>query len=428
VRGVFSRLAILGIAALPRLIAQGQAGNQAGNQDGSPDSIFSTIPFEQWLNENNQARIRWTLHLSDPELSSHQRLIVNLDAQVDGAELARRRGEGQLMILVQLSDNKSRTWQNHQAIDLEQIRAGIKPDNAVFTQPFFVLPGDYRVSVAVFDSASGEHSVIKRNLHVAPLKNDPLPDLWRDLPAVEFPGPESSSDRWYLPSVAGRLKLAVETRHPVNISLLVNLTPPERFSASTGMQNRNLEALLPATKVLSQVEWRNARLNIELLDLARRRVTYRKENIQALDWSKARTALDHVNPGIIDTRSLANRRYSADFFLNRISRQIIFPNDAVGTPRVVIVLSSTVFFEPGVELRPIRLASRPNITVIYIRYRLRPAGFVDPMGRPRRTDAAGVGDELAPLLKPLAPRIFDVATPEQFRRTLALVLDLIAQL
>jgi hypothetical protein len=431
VRGVFSRLAILGIAALPRLIAQGQAGNQAGNQDGSPDSIFSTIPFEQWLNENNQARIRWTLHLSDPELSSHQRLIVNLDVQVEGSELARRRGEGQLMILVQLSDSKSRTWQNHQAIDLDRIQAGIKPDNAVFTQPFFVLPGDYRVSVAVFYSASGEHSIIKRNLHVAPLKNDPLPDIWSDLPAVEFPGPQSSFDRWYLPSVAGRLKLAVETRHPMNVALLVNLTPPERFSASTGMQNRNLEALLPATKVLSQVEWHNAKFSLELLDLARRRVTYRQENNlennQTLDWSKASSALDHVNPGIIDARSLANRRYSADFFLNRISRQIIFPNEAVRTPRVVIVLSSTVFFEPGVELRAIRLASRPDVTVIYIRYHLRPAVLVDPTGRPRRTYTTGVEDELAPLLKPLAPRIFDVATPEQFRRTLALVLSLIAQ-
>lgn len=419
-RGVFLRLAILGIGAISSLVAQGQ--------DGSPDPLFATVPFEQWVNENNQARIRWSLHVSDPELSSHQRLIVNLEAQVEGAELARRRGEGQLTILVQLSDSKTRTWQIHQAIDLGQIPAGIKPDNAVFTQPFFVLPGDYRVSVAVFDSVSGEHSLIKRALHVAPLKNDPLPDLWRDLPAVEFTGPESSFDRWYLPSVAGRLKLAVETRHPVNVSLLVNLTPPERFSASTDMQNRNLEALLPATKVLSQAEWHNARFNLELLDLARRRITYRQENIQTLDWSKARSALDRVNPGIIDTRSLANRRYSADFFLNQISRQIIFPNEAVRTPRVVIVLSSTVFFEPGVELRPIRLQNRPDVTVIYIRYHLRPAVFVDPTGRPRRTYATGVEDELAPLLKPVAPRIFDVATPEQFRRTLASVLDLIAQL
>jgi hypothetical protein len=97
-------------------------------------------------------------------------------------------------------------------------------------------------------------------------------------------------------------------------------------------------------------------------------------------------------------------------------------------PRVVIVLSSTVFFEPGVEMHPIRLASRPDVTVFYIRYHLRPVIFVDPTGRPRRVSAARADDELAPLLKPLAPRMFDVATPEQFRKTLALVLDRIAEL
>ena len=366
--------------------------------------------------------------MSEPELSSHQRLTMNLDVQVDGAELAKRRGDGQFLVFVQLSDEKNRTWQNHQALDLKQIQAGIKADNALFTQPFFVLPGDYRVSVAVFDSATGDHSVIKRNLHVTPLKNDPLPDMWSNLPAVEFVAPESSSDRWYLPSVEGRLKLAVETHHPINVDLLVNLTPSERLSASAGIQNRNLDALIPATKVLSQVEWHNARLSLELLDLTRRRVTYRQENMQALDWSKAGRALDKVNPGIIDVRSLANRRYSADFFLNRISRRIGPPNETARTPRVLIILSTTVFFEPGVEMHPIGLASRPGVTVIYIRYHLRPAVFIDRMGRPRRTYAAAVDDELAPLLKPLAPRMFDVATPEQFRRTLALVLDRIAEL
>jgi hypothetical protein len=426
---VFSRRFVLGnavlvIAAIPSLLAQA-----ASLRDGSPDPIFSTVPFEQWLTANNQARIRWTVRLSEPELSAHQRLAVNLDVQVDGAELARRRGEGQFLVFVQLSDEKNRTWQNHQALDLEQIQAGIKADNAVFTQPFFVLPGDYRVSVAIFDSATGEHSIARRNLHVTPLRNDPLPDMWRDLPAIEFVGPESSSsDRWFLPSIAGRLKLAVETRHPVNVDLLVNLTPSERFSASTRIQNRNLDALIPAARVLSQVEWHNAKFNLELLDLARRRVAYRQENMQALDWSKAGSALDKVNPGIIDVRSLANRRYSADFFLNRISRRITAPNETVRVPRVVIVLSSTVFFEPGVEMHPIRLASRPDVTVFYIRYHLRPVIFVDPTGRPRRVSAARADDELAPLLKPLAPRMFDVATPEQFRKTLALVLDRIAEL
>jgi hypothetical protein len=102
---------------------------------------------------------------------------------VDGAELARRRGEGKLLVLVQITDGKNRTWQNHVETDLEHVEEGIRHNNVVFSQSFFILPGDYRAAVAIFDTASGEHNIIKRTLHVAPFRNDPLPDVWVLKPA-----------------------------------------------------------------------------------------------------------------------------------------------------------------------------------------------------------------------------------------------------
>ncbi len=397
-------------------------------QDGLPDPVFSSIPFDQWLQPANQARIRWTLRVSDPELSPHQRLAVRLDVQVDGAELAKRAGAGRFFVLVQLLDEKNRAWRNHQQFDLDQIADGIKVNDAVFNQSFFVLPGTYRLAVAVFDDATGEHSVIQRNLRVAALKNDPLPDMWLDLPPVEFFAPDSSVDRWYLPSVEGRLHLPVETRRITEVDLLVNLTPAERLAGSTRVQDRNLEALIPAIKVLSQVQWRNASFNVEWLDLSRRRVAYRQDNVVTLDWAKASGALSRVNPGIIDVRSLANRRFSADFFLNRVARKIGLPGQDSRPPRVLIVLSANVFFEPGMDIHPIHIPSRPDVTVIYIRYQPRPQVLLSPEGRPHRAFAPGLGDQLEALLKPLAPHLFDVATPEQFRRSLAGILELTAKL
>ena len=55
------------------------------------------------------------------------------------------------------------------------------------------------------------------------------------------------------------------------------------------MQNRNLGALIPAAKVLSQVEWRNATFNIALLDLARRRVAFHQENVHDLELRRRLT-------------------------------------------------------------------------------------------------------------------------------------------
>ena len=114
---------------------------------------------------------------------------------------------------------------------------------------------------------------------------------WRDMPAVEFVAPEKPPDNWYLPSMKRKLRLAVEAREPLHINLVVNLTPSERLTGSSRVQNRNLGALLPATKILSQVEWRNATFSVALLDVSRRRITYAQEDTQGLEWSKASNSL-----------------------------------------------------------------------------------------------------------------------------------------
>lgn len=400
------------------------AGSYA--RDGAPDPAFAAVPFDRWLTSGDQAKIHWTLHLSEPALTPHQRLAISLEVQVEGAELVKRRGDGRFLVLLQVNDEKNRAWQTHGEFDLENFREGAKTGDAVFSQSFFAVPGDYRVAVALFDGGSGEHSLVQRTLHVAALKSDPLPEMWRDLPAIEFFHSDSRPDRWYLPEIEGRPKLAVETQHPVEVDLMVNLTPAERLAGSIRAQNRSLQALIPSAKVLTEIEWRNARLNVEWLDLSRRRVAFRQDNVQGLDWMRASAALEKVNPGIIDVRSLANRRFSADFFLNRIARRFGSPGETPRPPRAVIVLSAAVAFEPGMDIHPIGIAPRPDVTLIYIRYQPRPQLLFTPDGQPRR--AYGVSDEFEPLLKPLGPRVFEVATPEQFRKSLAQIVELIAKL
>jgi hypothetical protein len=416
-------------------------------QGGSADPAFSKIPFDQWLSEGDQSHMRWTVRLSEPELSTHQRFVAEVSVQVDGAELARRRGKGQFLVLVQVTDEKGGVWQNHQEMDLEHMEEGMKTNNAVFSQLLFVLPGDYRVSIATFANATGEHSALQRKLHVSPLKNDPLPGAWRDLPAVEFLPPSMLPDSWYLPSIKGKLRLAVRTHEPVDVDLVVNLTPSEQLTGSTRVQNRNLGVLLPVTKVLSQVDWGNVTFSLALLDLARRRVTYRQENTpggqengRGLDWSKAASSLSEVNPGIIDVKSLEQRQFSAQFFLDEISRRIgAAKGPAPGRSRFLIVLSSLVRFAAGQEIHPIVMDGPTDKRVFYIRYKPAPRIIV---GRPfdagqrrdrmpagdLRTDLVSQIDQLEPLLKPLDPRLFDVSTPEQFRKALATILGEIAKL
>ena len=241
-------------------------------------------------------------------------------------------------------------------------------------------------------------------------------------------------DSWYLPSIEGKLRLAVETHEPVHVDLVVNLTPSEQLAGSTRVQNRTFGVLLPATKVLSQVDWAGATFRVSLLDLSRRRVTWQQESAGGLDWSKAGSAISEVNPGIIDVKSLAQRQFSAEFFLHEIRRRI---GEAKGPAprrsRVLIVLSSAVRFAPDQELHPIALDGPSDAKVFYIRCQP-PARVVfgPPESEARGRTVVRTGyvaiDQLEPLLKPLDPRLFDVTTPEQFRKALATILGEIARL
>lgn len=402
------------------------------------DPVFSQVPFDQWLSEGDQSHMRWSVRISEPQLSTHQRLIASIDVEVDGAELARRRGKGQFLVLLQVNDEKGRAWQNHLELDLEHMEEGMKSNNAVFSQLIFLLPGDYGVAIAIFANATGEHGVLKRRLHVSPLKNDPLPGAWRDLPAVEFITPSMPPDGWYLPSIEGKLRLKVEPHEPVHVDLVVNLTPSEQVTGSTRVQNRNFGMLLPAIKVLSQVDWGNSTFSLALLDLSRRRVTYKQDDMRGLDWSKAGSALTEVNPGIIDVKSLENRQYNAEFFLDEIRRRIAAKRPAPRGSRVLIVLSSAVQFASGQDVHPIALDGPTDAKIFYIRYQPPPQIFLGPTEADRRRLGRRDGglrsnfgpqlDQLEPLLKPLEPRLFVVSTPEQFRKALATILTEIANL
>jgi hypothetical protein len=109
---------------------------------------------------------------------------------------------------------------------------------------------------------------------------------------------------------------------------------------------------------------------------------------------------------------------------------------------VVIILSSAVRFESAQELHPLAPEDATTAHVYYIRYQPPPRISLGPaapqLGRGRRrmqdgapqvhTESEAQTDQLEPLLKPLDPRLFEVTTPEQFRKALATILGDIAKL
>ena len=440
----FAHSALLVAALAAQLAAQGVAPH-----------AFSAVPFDQWLGEPDQKGLHWNIRVADPELSNHQRLASRLEITVDGAELAKRRGEGgAFVLLMQVSDEQHRKWRDFESVDLSRLPATVKSSDAVYYRNFFVLPGDYEVVVAAYDLATSEHFLTRRKFHVASLHNDPLPDSWKGLPSVEFVRLPGGPANWFLPFVRSRVKVTAAPTRPAHIDVLLNVSPPDFQAGSARVRNRNLSALLPSFKVLAQMEHENTTLNAAVLNLSRQQIVFRQDSVRRLDWPRLMASIEEDKPGIIDVKSLENRHSSPQFFAGEVMRRLtpehIVAGESAGSigeagaipekPHAVIILTSPVTFEDGADLRPVEAAIPADAKLFYLRYQPAPTTQLTSARRPgaRRTPdgfflppragAGPISDQLAAVLKPAEPKLYDVTTPEQFRRALAAVLAEIAKM
>lgn len=415
-------------------------------QGDVPDPVFSAVPFDHWITEGDQGHFRWSMHVGGAELNNHQRLQTRLEIQIDGGELVARRGHGELVILIQFQDSAEHVYQTHGALDLQDVTDEASKSNINYRQDAFVLPGDYRVSVALFDTKTKEHSVVQKPLHVNALRGDPLPGAWKDLPPVELLRGMEALDSWFLPYLTKRLQLPLVTRRPIHLEILMNASPsgPSRGLSVGTVNNRNLAYMLPALKVLSQVELTGG-LNLSLLDIPKRSVMFQQEGVGQLDWMRLRQALMEADPNKIDVHALEHSDQNAQYFLGQVRQRLTEPGrePAADAPlHVLIVLSAPMTFNSGENMHPIDPEGETNVKVYYVRYHLPPDRLpvmpsFDGLSRAgRRTNPRTVQqqapaeafDSLAPLLKPLHPRMFDIYDPEQFRKALSTMLEEIARL
>jgi hypothetical protein len=396
-----------GFAAAVLILLGLSAGVRAVADTGVQDAVFDRVPFDRWSAEGNQSSLPWTIEFDAPELSSHQRLFAGVRITVEGRKLAKHGLQKQLLALVQFEGSDGRIWRTHSSL-----KRGASGDIS-FIQNAFVLPGDYVVAVAICDAAGLQHSFARKKMHVSPLKADPLSGSW-----------EGSPDTWFLPEIGSRLQLPVQTRHPVHIDVLLNTTPADRPSDRIGEMRRNMSALIPPLKVISQMNLTSGSMDLAFLDLAGRKET------AVRNWDDMKVFFTASNPAIIDVKALDGRWKMTNFFLERVTQRI-------EAQHVVIVLSGPAFFEDQEEMETLALPQGLTPRVFYIRCRFIPLSVREPRPRPRpgvrprppqRFAFALPLDDLERPLDSPGARIFDVISAEQFRRVLAGVMGQIAKL
>lgn len=226
----------------------------------------------------------------------------------------------------------------------------------------------------------------------------------------------------------------------------MNASPsgPSRGLNTGTANNQNLANLIPALKVLSQMEIAGGSLHVTLLDIPNRRVIFEQDAVRQLDWTRMRDALTQADPNKIDVRSLEQRGQNGPYFMQQVRERLAPTTQSAGAAneplRVLIVLAAPMTLDSGDKTRVHESEAKQQSPLYFVRYHLpperTPLGF-EPLSRMGRRGYGGMQqptgppeafDSLQPLLKPLQPRLFDVYSPEQFRKALSSLVDEIAKL
>ena len=366
-----------------------------------PDPAFDRIPFDDWLKNPNEGHLRWTLKLVYPRLSGGFRYSAGLQAIVDMPEFLKRSEKDRLIVFVEIRNSENRVYRGHRAYALPKHTNPANLRDIRVVQSFSILPGDYQIAVALYDSVTQEHSLKRARLHVPDGPRD-LAGLWRDFPSVDFSGRPVSFE--------------LKTEKPVRIELVVVLP----------LKRREMYQVNPWLRMMTAVKIANGSMRVSVLDLERRKVIFHQEIREpgGLNWRILSRMEGQSNPNMIDVASLQNYTQNAQFFASEISSRLENPDPL--TDRVVIVLATPRTFPRQEDLHPIDAKPAAGGRLFYVLCKRRAPGSLAttgiavprgapieahdplPIPPPRPPAVDPNEDSLTRVLKPVNPRIYKV--------------------
>ena len=208
---------------------------------------------------------------------------------------------------------------------------------------------------------------------------------------------------------SSRLSLPVTLKKPLEVQLISTLNAPEQWVRRFRMVRNHNDMTIGALAALSQMELDQGSISIAGLDLTRHEVVFEQKNFRSIEWMELMEAMDKAQSPEISAAALGDSKNNGAFFREFLSERLASVNSPGNTPvRVFIVVTSSLLFESGSDLRPVNLDGDCHCRVYYLRFRL---------------NGNDVFDELEKFMRPLRPRTFNLMTPRDLRKAIAAILD-----
>jgi hypothetical protein len=394
-------------------------------EEPTTDSVFADAPFDKWAAQGNHQEVPWQVQTSADRLSFHQRLIATIQVQVPGPELLKRSRDEHITLLVEVRNGQGVSSRNFGVLDLADLKPEMKRSDVEFSWQAFAVPGQYELSVALWDKKSGEHNFLRRLFHVDAYRNDPLPEMWRGLDAFEFWSTKRDGpDYMFHADIEGRPNLALATRRPIEMEVLFDMTPSaEVFRGSYGYYNHYLGAALPTFKVLNQINIKNGSRRAAALDIVQRHIVFEQDDGKDLDWAVLRkTLLPDAGPGTVSVKDLQNKQQSPAYLREEIVRRLKVGAAQSGRQgekplRVFILLGSPMDFYTFPKLPEIETGEEQDCVIYYLQFEFS-----------QQEGIRGGVNNVEKMLKPLRIRSFEVRSADDVRRVLAKMLEELGKL
>lgn len=374
------------------------------------DLDLHSIPISTWLNNGNHTEIPWDFRVDEPYLRIDQRLEVFYSARIDSKALIKTGKEHELFLISRVSTPDGE-WLNQTSV----LQKDLEPESTPNLRPEFfmrmvVQPGDYMLWAVLYDRTTGRHNVTKHHFKVSELHGDPLPDLYRRMPLVEF-AEYNDADR-SLSAINSLLYLPVRNRKPIEIHVISMLSPPEQWTGRSRAVRLHNDDTIGAMAALSQVELASGRMSVTGLDLVRRKIIFEQDDFHSVKWDSLMDAVKRAQSPDISTDALQGSKNNGAFFRDYLDKQVT-SEPGENPLRVFIVVTSSTLFENGSDLRPLQVEGDCHCRTYYLRFRL---SFND------------VFDQLEKLMKPLHPRTFNLMSARDLRNAIAEIVEELGKL
>jgi len=364
-------------------------------------------PFdvEEWLNLPDHNDFPWKVRVYGPVLTRQQRQQLTISATINGVDLEDVGSRRDLHFVLKVATANGR-WIPGYSYTHGSVPSGMDwYHNIEYANILFVRPGRYTIVLIVYDAYLKEGNIVRKRVKVTGLSKDPLPELDRNLPEVEFTGGNQIVSRFSQFLSPGKEWLPVKNSHSLCVDIVVNTSidePYGRYSWPT----------LQASSVLSHLLLEKGRIRVTVLDALRMKTLFDREDAADFDWQNAMEVLMGQEGAVIDVGTLESRTqasaYMADVFQKILDDEACEPAEKSPLKIVIVVGGGWFEFPKHTSVQQIDPQDPASVRFFYFRY----------------TDI-WLSDDLSEMLKRTKPQKFFFDQPLVFRKALAeLISDL----